>query len=163
MILTGPRPGVFAPHYDLGEIADGAEQLGMSTPFPAARVGIAAVAAMTKVPGAESLLNRTPATGLVDRSATHRTLTRFGRLPQVVIAAIGGDALGGGCEWHSLAICGSWPTATIRSDCPRSRAGIPPGAGGTVRLARAVVKGGRDDAAGQAAGSEAGGRGRPGR
>ncbi len=138
VILTGPRPTVFAPHYDLAEIADGAEQLGMTTPYPAARVGISAVAAASKVPGVERLLSRTPAAGLVEILATHRTLARFGRLPQVVIAAIGGDALGGGCEVALACDLRIMADGAFLIGLPEISAGIPPGAGGTIRLAQAV-------------------------
>ncbi|MGB2970297.1 MAG: enoyl-CoA hydratase/isomerase family protein [Candidatus Nanopelagicales bacterium] len=138
VVLTGPRPEVFAPHYDLAEIADGAEELGISTPYRGARIGIAIVAAASKVKGAEKLLRRTPAAGLVEILATHRTLARFGRLPQVVIAAIGGDALGGGCEVALACDLRIMADGDFLIGLPEISAGIPPGAGGSVRLARAV-------------------------
>mgnify|MGYP000845434069 CR=1 FL=1 len=138
VVITGPRPGVFAPHYDLSEIADGAEELGLTTPYPGARLGIAAVAAATKVPGVAEMLNRTPAAGLVEILTTHRTLARFGRLPQVVIAALSGDAMGGGCEVALACDLRIMAEGDFRIGLPEISAGIPPGAGGSVRLARAV-------------------------
>ncbi len=138
VILTGPRLGVFVPHYDLQEIVTGAEDLGVPTPYALARPAIAAVAGATHVPGVAGLLRRTPLAGLVTLLDTHRTLTRFGQLPQVVIAAIGGDALGGGCEVAlacDLRIMAEGPHLI---GLPEVSAGIPPGAGGSVRLVRAI-------------------------
>lgn len=39
VVLTGPRPGVFVPHYLIDDILTGSEQLGVTTPYPVARVG----------------------------------------------------------------------------------------------------------------------------
>lgn len=138
VILTGPRPGVFAPHYDLAEIADGAEELGVTTPYALARASIAAVTAATAVPGVAGLLARTPAHGLVEIVATHRALARIGRLPQVVIAAIGGDALGGGCEVALACDLRIMASGDYLIGLPEVSAGIPPGAGGSVRLVQAL-------------------------
>jgi enoyl-CoA hydratase/carnithine racemase len=138
VIITGPRPGVFVPHYNLQEIVDGAEDLGLATPYSVARPAIGAVAAATRVPGVSGLLRRTPVAGLVTLLDTHRTLARLGQLPQVVIAAIGGDALGGGCELAlscDLRIMSEGPHLI---GLPEVSAGIPPGAGGSVRLVRAI-------------------------
>lgn len=138
VILTGPRPGVFAPHYDLAEIVTGAEQLGLPTPYPLARVALSAVAAAVKVPGAEALLTRTPAAGLIEMLTTHRALARLGRLPQVVIAAINGDALGGGCEVALACDIRIMADGDFVIGLPEVSAGIPPGAGGSVRMVRTI-------------------------
>ena len=45
VVVTGPRPGVFAPHFRLGEIADGAEALGRPVPYAAARAAYVGVRA----------------------------------------------------------------------------------------------------------------------
>ena len=138
VILTGPRPGVFVPHYDLQEIVAGAEGLGLPTPYSVARPAIAAVAGACHVPGVAGLLRRTPLAGLVTLLDTHRTLTRFGQLPQVVIAAIGGDALGGGCELALACDVRIMAEGPHLIGLPEVSAGIPPGAGGSIRLVRAV-------------------------
>lgn len=138
VILTGPRAGVFLPHYDLQEIVDGAEALGLPTPYAAARPAIAAVAGASRVPGVAGLLRRTPLAGLVTLLDTHRTLARFGQLPQVVIAAIGGDALGGGCEVALACDVRLMAEGPHLIGLPEVSAGIPPGAGGSVRLVRAI-------------------------
>ena len=138
LVLAGPRPGVFVPHYLIDDILTGTEQLGMATPYAAARAGLAAVAGLSRLPGARSLLAATPAAGLLDLVDTHRTLNRLGRLPQVVIAAIDGDALGGGCELALACDIRIMSRGDYRIGLPELSAGIPPGAGGTQRLMAAV-------------------------
>ncbi|MEI6621688.1 MAG: enoyl-CoA hydratase/isomerase family protein [Actinomycetes bacterium] len=134
VVLVGPRAGVFVPHFNLSEIVSGAEELGMATPYPIARVAIEAVAAAMHMPGAEFMLDKTPLQGLVTLLATHRTLSRFSRLPQVVIAAIDGDALGGGCEIALACDVRIMSDGPYYFGLPEVSAGIPPGAGGSVRL-----------------------------
>ncbi|MEZ5116399.1 MAG: enoyl-CoA hydratase/isomerase family protein [Candidatus Nanopelagicales bacterium] len=138
LVLTGPRPGVFVPHYALGEIAEGSERIGLPTPYPLARATLAAVGAVTRVPGVARLLARTPASGVVELLRTQQALTRLELLPVAVVAAIDGDAQGGGCEVAlacDVRVMGRGP---YRIGLPELSAGIPPGAGGTQRLGRAV-------------------------
>jgi enoyl-CoA hydratase/carnithine racemase len=59
------------------------------------------------------------------------------RLPQVVIAAITGYALGGGCE-IALAADFRFAARDARLGQPEIRLGIIPGAGGTQRLTRLI-------------------------
>ena len=68
-----------------------------------------------------------------------RTLTRFGSMPQIVVAAINGQAGGGGLEM-TLA-------CTLRVVGPRARLtfvevaiGLIPGGGGTQRLPRLMAR-----------------------
>lgn len=138
VVITGPRPGVFAPHFDLAEILSGGEELGLPTPYPLARPAYAAVAGAVRLPGADRVLRGTPLNGLVTLAATHAALARFARLPQVVIAAIGGDALGGGCEVALACDLRLMADGDHLIGLPEVSAGIPPGAGGSVRLAQAV-------------------------
>lgn len=138
VIVSGPRPGVFAPHFDLSEIVAGGEELGLPTPYPLARVASAAVAGVARLPGAGRVLSGTPAAGLVTLATTHRALARLARLPQVVIAAIAGDALGGGCELALACDVRIMADGDYLIGLPEVSAGIPPGAGGSVRLAQAV-------------------------
>jgi enoyl-CoA hydratase/carnithine racemase len=69
--------------------------------------------------------------------AMQRTLGRFAELPQPVIAAINGVALGGGLE---LALCADFRFAAddARLGQPEVLLGILPGSGGTQRLTRLI-------------------------
>lgn len=68
---------------------------------------------------------------------SQRVFTRLARFPGVVIAAVQGAAVGGGCELTlacDLRVAG--PNA--RFSLPETRLGILPAAGGTTRLPRLV-------------------------
>lgn len=136
VVLTGPRPGVFLPHFDLAEIAAGSEALPIRPGYALGRLAASLGAAAAALPGAPALLRRTPAAGVVTLMSTHRTLQALGRLPQVVIAAIDGDALGGGCEVALACDLRIMGEGDYLIGLPELSAGISPGAGGSVRLAR---------------------------
>lgn len=138
VIITGPRPGVFLPHFDLAEIKAGAEELGMATPLPVARLGLAVTAGLTRSSALSDALTKTPLGGLVTLLETHRALAAFATLPQVVIAAIDGDAMGGGCEVALACDLRLMSEGPYLLGLPELTAGIPQGAGGSVRLTRLV-------------------------
>ena len=94
-MLTGPRRGVFVPHYLIDDILAGSERLGVATPDPVALVGVAAAALAARVGPLRRLVSVTPAGGLVELAETHRMLTGLGRIPQVG-AEVGPLPRGGG-------------------------------------------------------------------
>lgn len=138
LIITGPEPGVFVPHYRIDEIVEGADALDQPTPYPLARASLAAVRGLSAVPAAAALIARSPAAGLLELLETHRTLAMLADAPQVVIAAIGGDAMGGGCELALACDIRVMGRGEHRIGLPEITIGIPPGAGGTQRLMAAV-------------------------
>ena len=79
-----------------------------------------------------------PAAGIAELVRTHEALTRLGSLPLVVVAAIDGDALAGGCELALACDLRVMAEGDGRIGLVEITAAIPPGAGGTQRLVRAV-------------------------
>jgi enoyl-CoA hydratase/carnithine racemase len=75
-----------------------------------------------------------------DPASWPRTLARIESLPQPVVAAINGQAWGGGCEL-SLACTVRVAAASAHLGQPEVAVGIIPGAGGTQRLPRLVGPG----------------------
>lgn len=138
VVVTGREPGIFAPHFRLGEIADGAEALGRPVPYGLARTAYAAVSALSRSDRVRDVLLASPAAGIAELARTHAALDRLGTLPQVVVAAIDGDALAGGCELALACDLRVMVRGEGRIGLVEVTAAIPPGAGGTQRLARAV-------------------------
>ncbi|MEX2247603.1 MAG: enoyl-CoA hydratase/isomerase family protein [Dehalococcoidia bacterium] len=107
LVLTGGADGIFITHYDVAEL---------SSVSDAAR-------------------ERDSVGGGSDLHEMHRLLLKLQSLPQPVIAAINGTAMGGGCE---LALACDFRIMARRGviGLPEVRVGILPGAGGTQRMTR---------------------------
>jgi enoyl-CoA hydratase/carnithine racemase len=138
VVVTGPHAGVFAPHFRLGEIADGAEALGRPVPYSVARAAYVGVRGLSHITGVRDRLLSSPAAGIAELVRTHEALTRLGAVPPVVVAAIDGDALAGGCELALACDLRVMAQGDGRIGLVEITAAIPPGAGGTQRLVRAV-------------------------
>jgi len=109
VILTGGVEGIFITHYDVGELA-----------------AISDIARRSETLGKGGELHD-----------THKLFLKLQSLPQPVIAAINGTAMGGGCELAlacDFRLMARVPGAVI--GLPEVRVGILPGAGGTQRMTR---------------------------
>jgi len=114
VVLTGAHPDRFVAHYDVAELLANARSSPRVRPRTA-RTALSVVAGLRKLPGADFLLQRSPA---------------------VWVAAINGSAMGGGSELAlacDLRIASSGDHAIGQ---PEIMLGFPPGGGATQRLRR---------------------------
>jgi enoyl-CoA hydratase/carnithine racemase len=139
VVLTGARERLFVTHYEIGEILAGAEGVGPPPPRPAAAALVRVAGAVKRVPGARGLVERTPMRGLLELHRVHDLFRRMNRSDKVFVAAVNGPTTGGGCEL-ALACDLRYMAAddSLRIGLPEMTIGLPPGAGGSQRLARAV-------------------------
>jgi enoyl-CoA hydratase len=107
VVFTGAADDVFIAHYEVGELADAAE-------------------------GRQAVL-REEASGL---HGFHRFLLTLQRAPFVTVAAINGNAAGGGFEFALGCDFRLQKAGDYRLGLPETNVGIIPGAGGTQRYAR---------------------------
>ncbi len=110
LVFTGGGEGVFIAHYEVNELADSAdrspEQMGESDDHP------------------EQL------------HAMHRVCLRLEALPVITVAAVNGNAAGGGCELSLACDFRLMADGPFVFGLPETSVGIIPGAGGTQRYAR---------------------------
>jgi enoyl-CoA hydratase len=139
VVLTGARDGVFVTHYEIAEILAGAEGVGPPAPRPVAAALVRIAGGVRRVPGVRALVERTPVRGLLELYRVHDVFRRMNRSDKIFIAAINGPATGGGCE---LALACDLrymaDDASLSIGLPEMTIGLPPGAGGSQRLARAL-------------------------
>jgi enoyl-CoA hydratase/carnithine racemase len=141
VVITGALDEVFITHFDVAEIVQGAEGVGLTISPSQAGGGLRAVGAARRIPGARGLLDRTPAAGMVALREIHELFLRMNRLDKTIIAAINGLALGGGCELALACDVRIMAKGDHRIGLPEMTLGIIPGAGGTQRLARVLGPG----------------------
>ena len=109
LVLTGGGEGVFVAHYEVGELAAMAER-NVAREAPASKPG--------------------------ELHPLHRVLLCLESLRAVTIAALNGNAAGGGCELALACDFRVMADGPFRIGLPETSVGIIPGAGGTQRMAR---------------------------
>jgi enoyl-CoA hydratase len=136
VVFTGNAPEQFLAHYDVGELLRNAES-SPSVSVNQARLTLAVVRVLVRIPGMRSLLVKTPFAGVIHLQEFHNTLLRMGRSGTIFIAAINGQTAGGGLEF-SLACDFRYISDRGELAQPEVLLGFPPGGGGTQRLARLI-------------------------
>jgi len=109
LVLTGAAEGVFIAHYEVGELADAAEASGRAGAAPAAPRRL---------------------------HPLHEVCLRLEALPAPTVAALNGNAAGGGCELALACDFRLMADGPFHVGLPETSVGIIPGAGGTQRMAR---------------------------
>ena len=110
LVLTGAGDGVFVAHYEVGELAAAAASSGGTRQAPAAE----------------------PAR----LHPFHALCLRLERLRAITLAALNGNAAGGGCELALACDFRLIADGPFHFGLPETSVGIIPGAGGTQRMAR---------------------------
>jgi len=140
VILTGAVPNVFLTHFDVDEIKAAARAAVAPVSPGVGKLAMRAEASLHHLPGARRLVEKTPAAGLAQMNLFHEVTARMRRLDKVLIAAINGRAMGGGCELAlacdlRLMCEGSVEQGQVIGQ-PEIYLGLIPGGGGTQMLVR---------------------------
>ena len=112
LIFTGGGEGIFIAHYEVAELAEMAET-GHGLPDHMSH-------------------------GKTDLHSIHRLCLRLEHLPIITIAALNGNAAGGGAEFALACDFRVMANGPYLFGVPQTNIGITPAAGGTQRLARLI-------------------------
>ena len=129
LLLTGGGDGVFVAHYEVGELAAIAEHN-----VARAEGGASSEPAPAEASGSRPA--RSARSRPVELHPLHRVLLRLESLRAVTIAALNGNAAGGGCELALACDFRLMADGPFHIGLPETSVGIIPGAGGTQRMAR---------------------------
>lgn len=138
VVLAGAVPDVFISHFDVGEIADGGDDVGKPLSPGAARQVMRLVRVLRRMPGLSSRLDRSHLGGVANLVRMHEVFARMERSPAVFIAAINGRAMGGGFELTLACDLRLIARDNALLCLPEMVHGIIPGGGGTQRLTLAL-------------------------
>src|SRR5918996_4836620 len=141
VVITGRPERLFVTHYDVAEILEGVERVGIATPPWLAGPMLRVAGLLRRIPGLRSAAERTPLRGLFELHRIHDVFLRMNRMDKVFIAAINGPATGGGCELALACDVRYMADAEIPIGLPEMTIGFNPGAGGTQRLSRVLGTG----------------------
>jgi enoyl-CoA hydratase len=119
LVLTGGGEGIFVAHYEVGELADSAEQQVARPTEP-----IAGPSAPSAGGGEDEL------------HPLHQLILRLERADFITVAALNGSAAGGGCELSLGCDFRLMAAGSFLYGLPETLVGIIPGAGGTQRFSR---------------------------
>ena len=134
IVFTGGVDGIFITHYDVGELSRASDAVRERAPRDEGEPSLRRAAAADEPARAEAVQPERPR-AQAQLHPLNRLTLKMHALPQPVIAAINGTAMGGGCEF-TLACDFRIAAKGYQIGLPEVRVGILPGAGGTQRMTR---------------------------
>ncbi|MEA2410309.1 MAG: hypothetical protein QOC77_870 [Thermoleophilaceae bacterium] len=127
-------------YFDVRVLLEGARGVPATSPT-AFNTILKTVGAALKLPGAGRMISRSPVAGLAGVERDREVYLSIERCSAVWVAALNGDAGGGGCELALACDFRFMADGDFRIGQPEIFLGFPPGGGGTQRLARLLGRG----------------------